>query len=182
MCGIVGYVGKKNAIKVIISGLETLEYRGYDSAGIAYRNVNNELKIISLDESKYKEWIIENHNENCPIGRIEDIEIVFVHYTDADTTKEKWNRRVKRINWENLIFKFSYMNHATEKDLKTFDMCELPGKKIMFVNQRNHSYKCGVYYPGFENDKQIYNDTFYWNKYFDVTLFFNTGKIREKYK
>ena len=46
MCGIVGYVGKKNAIKVIISGLETLEYRGYDSAGIAYRNVNNELKII----------------------------------------------------------------------------------------------------------------------------------------
>lgn len=52
----------------------------------------------------------------------------------------------------------------------------------MFVNQRNHSYKCGVYYPGFENDEQIYNDTFYWNKYFDVTLFFNTGKIREKYK
>lgn len=144
--------------------------------------MNNELKIISLDESKYKEWIIENHNENCPIGRIEDIEIVFVHYTDADTVKEKWNRRVKRINWGNLIFKFSYMNHATEKDLKTFDMCELPRKKIMFVNQRNHSYKCGVYYPGFENDEQIYNDTFYWNKYFDVTLFFNTGKIREKYK
>ena len=46
MCGIVGYVGKKNAIKVIISGLETLEYRGYDSAGIAYRNINNELKIV----------------------------------------------------------------------------------------------------------------------------------------
>lgn len=46
MCGIVGYVGKKNAIKVIIGGLETLEYRGYDSAGIAYRNVNNELKIV----------------------------------------------------------------------------------------------------------------------------------------
>ena len=46
MCGIVGYVGKKNAIKVIIGGLETLEYRGYDSAGIAYRNVNNELNIV----------------------------------------------------------------------------------------------------------------------------------------
>lgn len=35
MCGIVGYVGKSNAQKVIISGLEKLEYRGYDSAGIA---------------------------------------------------------------------------------------------------------------------------------------------------
>lgn len=35
MCGIVGYVGKKNAQKVILQGLEKLEYRGYDSAGIA---------------------------------------------------------------------------------------------------------------------------------------------------
>lgn len=35
MCGIVGYVGHSNAQKVIISGLEKLEYRGYDSAGIA---------------------------------------------------------------------------------------------------------------------------------------------------
>ncbi len=35
MCGIVGYVGKLNAQNVIISGLEKLEYRGYDSAGIA---------------------------------------------------------------------------------------------------------------------------------------------------
>lgn len=35
MCGIVGYVGKKNAQEVILQGLEKLEYRGYDSAGIA---------------------------------------------------------------------------------------------------------------------------------------------------
>ena len=36
MCGIVAYNGTKNAIPIIISGLERLEYRGYDSAGIAY--------------------------------------------------------------------------------------------------------------------------------------------------
>src|SRR4029077_12278642 len=35
MCGIVGYVGKKRVVPVIIDGLRTLEYRGYDSAGIA---------------------------------------------------------------------------------------------------------------------------------------------------
>lgn len=35
MCGIVGYVGPKNALEVIVGGLEKLEYRGYDSAGIA---------------------------------------------------------------------------------------------------------------------------------------------------
>jgi glucosamine--fructose-6-phosphate aminotransferase (isomerizing) len=35
MCGIVGYVGNKNAINIIMNGLKRLEYRGYDSAGIA---------------------------------------------------------------------------------------------------------------------------------------------------
>lgn len=36
MCGIIGYIGKKDAISVVLDGLKRLEYRGYDSAGIAY--------------------------------------------------------------------------------------------------------------------------------------------------
>ena len=44
MCGIIGYVGNKNAKDVIISGLYALEYRGYDSSGIAYYT-KNKLKI-----------------------------------------------------------------------------------------------------------------------------------------
>lgn len=36
MCGIVGYIGKKNALKPVIDGLRALEYRGYDSAGLAF--------------------------------------------------------------------------------------------------------------------------------------------------
>ncbi|MEK7080845.1 MAG: glutamine--fructose-6-phosphate aminotransferase, partial [Patescibacteria group bacterium] len=35
MCGIVGYIGKKEAYPILIKGLERLEYRGYDSAGVA---------------------------------------------------------------------------------------------------------------------------------------------------
>lgn len=44
MCGIVGYVGDKKASDVIIKGLERLEYRGYDSAGIALVNGQIEIK------------------------------------------------------------------------------------------------------------------------------------------
>ncbi|RMG76049.1 MAG: glutamine--fructose-6-phosphate transaminase (isomerizing) [Chloroflexi bacterium] len=44
MCGIVGYVGTKNATTIILNGLQRLEYRGYDSAGIAVIN-NNEIAI-----------------------------------------------------------------------------------------------------------------------------------------
>ena len=35
MCGIVGYVGEKQALEIIVEGLRRMEYRGYDSAGIA---------------------------------------------------------------------------------------------------------------------------------------------------
>jgi glucosamine--fructose-6-phosphate aminotransferase (isomerizing) len=35
MCGIVGYIGSKPAREIIIKGLKRLEYRGYDSAGLA---------------------------------------------------------------------------------------------------------------------------------------------------
>lgn len=45
MCGIIGYIGKNNALKVITDGLKQLEYRGYDSSGIAIKN-KNEIKIF----------------------------------------------------------------------------------------------------------------------------------------
>ncbi|HDM9245109.1 TPA: glutamine--fructose-6-phosphate aminotransferase, partial [Listeria innocua] len=38
MCGIVGYIGTNNAKGILLEGLEKLEYRGYDSAGIALQN------------------------------------------------------------------------------------------------------------------------------------------------
>src|SRR2546427_11007649 len=45
MCGIVGYVGKKRVVPVIIEGLRRLEYRGYDSAGIAVAGNGDGLQI-----------------------------------------------------------------------------------------------------------------------------------------
>src|SRR5450631_4435234 len=45
MCGIVGYVGKKQVVPVIIEGLRKLEYRGYDSAGIAVAGGSEGLQI-----------------------------------------------------------------------------------------------------------------------------------------
>lgn len=70
MCGIYGYIGKKNSIKECIQGLKLLEYRGYDSAGIAFIK-NGELvhfkacgKITTLEEKIN----LKNHSSNIAIG------------------------------------------------------------------------------------------------------------------
>ena len=44
MCGIVGYIGAKDAYPILINGLRRLEYRGYDSAGVALYN-NEEINL-----------------------------------------------------------------------------------------------------------------------------------------
>ena len=46
MCGIVGYVGPQNATPILIDGLQRLEYRGYDSAGIAIVSTSGQLQVL----------------------------------------------------------------------------------------------------------------------------------------
>ena len=45
MCGIVAYVGQQEAYPILIEGLKRLEYRGYDSAGVALLNEADELNV-----------------------------------------------------------------------------------------------------------------------------------------
>ncbi|MGL4646903.1 MAG: glutamine--fructose-6-phosphate transaminase (isomerizing), partial [Cetobacterium sp.] len=63
MCGIVGYIGKGDAKSVVLQGLEKLEYRGYDSAGIA---IIKDSKII-VEKKKGKLKNLETHLEGMDL-------------------------------------------------------------------------------------------------------------------
>ena len=67
MCGIVGYAGKKDAISKIMTGLKSLEYRGYDSSGIAYIK-ENKIKIIKREGPIKNLEEKLNYNEEVNIG------------------------------------------------------------------------------------------------------------------
>ncbi len=64
MCGIVGYIGKGDAKSVVLQGLEKLEYRGYDSAGIA---IVKDSKII-VEKKKGKLKNLESHLEGMDLN------------------------------------------------------------------------------------------------------------------
>lgn len=69
MCGIVGYKGNQNAIPVLLDGLKSLEYRGYDSAGIAYIKDDNIMIIKSVGKvSSLEQELPKNDTTNIGIA------------------------------------------------------------------------------------------------------------------
>ena len=104
--------------------------------------VSNLRHYMSIDEINF----IEPHNskwyENLkniskfgeyPIGKLGDIEIQFLHYKNKDEAQYKWNKRKERVNYKNILYKFSEMNECTEKQIIAFQKLKLKNK-LCFVS------------------------------------------------
>ena len=66
MCGIVGYIGKRDVTNVLVGGLKKLEYRGYDSAGVAVLNADK----INVVKTKGRLAVLEDKLKSCELKGI----------------------------------------------------------------------------------------------------------------
>ena len=92
-----------------------------------------------------------------PIGLIDDIEIHFLHYKDEEEARNKWNRRIERMNWDNLFIKFDgSKDFATEEHLNIFE--HLPFKnKVCFVKEKKNNYSSVIKISEWDSDgKKMY--------------------------
>ncbi|GAB2021898.1 hypothetical protein RyT2_09720 [Pseudolactococcus yaeyamensis] len=138
-----------------------------------HQYISDDLMIISPQESLHFNELKKKGQTDVPIGRIDDIEIVFLHYKSPEEALYKWNERKQRINFENLIFKFSEMNGATRLELEKFAMFPAT-KKVMFISDHTaQSLDSAVLYKKYEGAPEIVNDTVYYDKYVDLNDLIN---------
>lgn len=102
-------------------------------------NINKDIKEINYLDSKWYKTLKNNESfGKYPIGKIGDIEIHFLHYKSFEEAIEKWNRRKERINYNNVLFKFSEMNSCEEKDIINFQSLKLKNKICFVTNKYKH--------------------------------------------
>ena len=129
------------------------------------------LSFIDSNNSRHYEKLKEQGHADSIIGRLDDVEIVFLHYHSREEAFDKWNRRVKRINWDNIAIKFSQMNYAKYEHLKAID--ELPFEKKVIFTTNDYPLINGVVFKEYEGEEQILDDTTHFRKYISLTKFIN---------
>lgn len=98
--------------------------------------LNKEMIFIKCQDSKYYNELKNNREHEYPIGKINDIEIHFLHYKDEYEAVDKWKRRCERINWNKIIFKFSQRDLCDKSDIEEFMKLEHKNK-ICFTYEKD---------------------------------------------
>lgn len=143
--------------------------------------LNKKLVFIKPEDSRYYSELKKKGELNVPIGVIGDVEIVFLHYKTEQEAFDKWNRRAARVNYNNLIVKFSQMNNAVLSDLEMFDRLQFK-KKFMFVNNKAlaSKYRTAIYFRGQEKLPELQSDTPFFDSYINLYELINSKQYPDQ--
>lgn len=127
---------------------------------------------IQLEQSSYFDYL-KSINYTGVIGKIDDVELMFLHYDDFNEARTKWERRKKRVNFDKIIYKFNDQNNCTIEELKEFEA--FPAKnKILFTGKQYEGIDSFVL-KQFKNIGYVVDDTKKKNtrKVFNIYKFIN---------
>lgn len=93
-----------------------------------------DIEMLNIEDTKYQELfnLLKAKHGDLVYGKIKDIEICFLHYKTFDIAKDKWNRRIKRISKDYIIFKNNDNNLMTEDDYKIWNEFARTHNSIFF--------------------------------------------------
>lgn len=145
--------------------------------------INGKLTFIKPEESRWKDMPQISGDKrfgSYPVGVLSNgknsIEIFFLHYHSEQEAREKWERRVQRINWSKLLVKFNDQNGCTETEVNKF--MEMPFKTRCSLLVSTGQMKMGGGYtvihqfPKHEFIMASY-EPFGKNRYIDITAVIN---------
>lgn len=137
--------------------------------------IKQKLEIIDTKDSKYYDEMIKKNHKNAIVGKLDDVEIVFLHMKTGKEAIEKWNKRVKRINRRNIIFKFCEQNECSIEHIKRFE--NLPFKnKICFTTKEYPGYKSVIWFKDQVKNEEVVRDYYESHKYLNIIDYINNMK------
>ena len=92
--------------------------------------------------------------EGCPVGMLEDIRLIFLHYSSFEQARDKWFDSAKRVNMNNLYFMLTQRDGCTDDDVRIFG--SLPYEhKVAFTERPIPDVSCAFYIPEFVKDGAV---------------------------
>ncbi len=134
--------------------------------------LKQKLVLIDSQKSIHREELHNKGEDGVIVGKLDDVEIVFLHYKDKNLILDKWQRRVKRINYDKIILKFSYQNGCNDELINDFlAISEYP--KICFCGEKLFQSDDIIVFP-WHDGKTTFDETIHFGKFFDVVSLINS--------
>lgn len=130
-----------------------------------------ELSFIDTKDSIYYEYLCKINQENVIIGKLDNVEIVFLHYKTKEEAFYKWEKRKNKVNYDRIVYKFNDQNLCTEDDLICFNNLDLKNK-ICFT-AKEYNYPNFIYMRKYQGMDYVKDDAYSYHKYLDIIDYLN---------
>lgn len=149
--------------------------------------LNGQLQQVSWENTPLKNFLYKNKDQyrkslgksldDLVICKLYDIYIVFLHYDSFDEARQKWYRRSKRINFDNLIVKFNDQNNFSKDNFTAFNELPYNNKIFYTANASLKSFASDknniIYLPQYKNNGYVLDDMNLKQQEFNLSEYLN---------